>query len=70
MSSTSTMRSRGGLTSMASVDSMRSEPFSGRHPRLSMRQRSMEDIPEGPSKQPFPENFTIVVIDWAHSMGP
>ena len=51
-SSTSTMRSRGGLTSMTSVDSMRgAEPFNGRHQRLAMRQRSMEDIPEGPSKQ-------------------
>ena len=50
MSSTGTLRST-KYGSVASLDSLRSsDPFS-KSPKLSRKQLSMEDIPEGPSKK-------------------
>ena len=49
MSSTSTMRSH-AVGSVASLDSLKStDPF-GKSPRLSRRQSTKDDLPDGPSK--------------------
>ena len=51
MSSTGTLRST-KYGSMASLDSMKSDPFS-KSPRTSRKQMAMEDIPDGPSENFF-----------------
>lgn len=57
MSSTGTLRST-KYGSVASLDSMRSDPFS-KSPRMSRKQIAMEDIPEGPSKSLLEERIQI-----------
>lgn len=57
MSSTGTLRST-KYGSVASLDSMRSDPFS-KSPRMSRKQIAMEDIPEGPSKSLFEEGIKM-----------
>ena len=65
MSSTSTLRS-GRHGSMGSMESSR-EPFS-KSPRST--KKTMEDIPEGPSKltQPGPSQVCTFRLDWLHVM--
>jgi len=59
MSSTGTLRST-KYGSMASLDSMKSDPFS-KSPRTSRKQMAMEDIPDGPSENffSFAKHFSI-----------